>query len=796
MMDAYRQFFQQLTGFTPNPFQERVAAALLDERSVVLRAPTGSGKTWAIVAPFLYALQNGQPIADRLLYALPLRSLATSLYQSTSEKVQACVSTQPLSDRIRIQTGEQRDDPLFEGRVTFTTIDQLLSSYLMQPVGLPSRVGNISAGALLGSLVCFDEFHLLEPGKSMGTAIEMLENLAVAHPLCRFVLMTATLSDETLSWLTRELNAKLIDVPAAEVKELPNEIGKTRYYRWIEEPLTAAAVARVHDGKCSIVIANTVTRAQELYDELNQLVLETGTQIRLLHSRFLARDRQQIESCLADWFGPQAPPRDVILVATQVIEAGMDLSCDNLHTKVAPMNAIVQRAGRCARRQNQIGTVHCYALGVNRQGKTSYGAYIDVSTLVDETSAALREVAAEQPKQFVFHDELAVVNRVHKAWELQQLRPFENLGERRKAVRAAMDGDNREAVRELVRDVASINVVITDQLESLNFNRREWPEMLSVPPSSLYRLFSEGLPPVTDWIAKAAREAEVMEGGAIEVKWEPLNHAGDLQRAGWLIAIHPSRATYDAEHGLVIGRAGKAEPVQTRVRQQVVRYSYKKETYAEHIRRVRAAGAKRDADHAVAAARLAEVLNITPTQLARWVDLLYRLHDIGKLSVGWQQAVWTWQAEKESPVAEPRPPLAHTDYDPSIDQGKRIPKRPPHAAEGAYAATHLLMQAFESQTDPACVLAAVSAIVRHHGTFTAGLSDFRLIPQARQSVAETLEWEPEAVTLCDLPDSVTQEEFGDEILTATTEEYAAAWPLYLYFVRRLRIADQNSFQEQ
>lgn len=73
----YSEFFKELTGFEPNPFQKRVADALLSEQSVILRAPTGSGKTWAVVAPFLYALSQGVPIADRLLYAFGPRRNAS-----------------------------------------------------------------------------------------------------------------------------------------------------------------------------------------------------------------------------------------------------------------------------------------------------------------------------------------------------------------------------------------------------------------------------------------------------------------------------------------------------------------------------------------------------------------------------------------------------------------------------------------------------------------------------------------------------------------------------------------------
>jgi CRISPR-associated endonuclease/helicase Cas3 len=793
---SYRDFFRELTGFTPSPFQERVADAILHERNVILRAPTGSGKTWAVAAPFLYSLATERPIADRLLYVLPLRSLATSLFESTAEVAKSFSPLRQSACRIQIQTGERRDDPLFEGLVTFTTIDQLLSSYLIHPVGLPARCGNLNAGALIGSLICFDEFHLLEPQKSMATAIEMLDTLARGEQaLSRFVLMTATLSTESLEWLAKKLDAELIEVSPEEVKQLPSQQEKTRYYRWIDQPLTAEAVVHAHAKGRSIVIANTVSRAQELYEQLRspscQQALGDETKIRLLHSRFLPRDRQRIEADLASWFGPEPTVSDVILVSTQVIEAGLDFSCDNLHTEVAPMNAIVQRAGRCARRRGQTGTVWCYALALDARGKPAYGPYRELRNLVDDTASALSKEAAADRAAYEFHDELRLVNAVHTTWELDQLRPLDNLHAHRQAVRGAMDGDNPAAVRELVRDVFSINVVITDSPEALNFNRRQWPEMLSVPPTSLYRLFKEPRPNL-EWIAKSAREGEEVQGGAIEVDWEPLRSGDDIKSAGWLVAIHPDCATYDEEIGLVVGRRGPAKPIQYRERPKFTRYSYSREEYAEHIRRVCAAGARRDADYCVASRRLSKFLGVAEPQLAAWLKLVYQLHDIGKLSVAWQDAIWTSQAAKTGLPPRPRPALAHSDYDPSTDSGRKE-TRPPHAAEGAYAAIPLLSEA--AKGDSAFLTAALTAITRHHGAFTSQLSHFTLIPDASAYVAQTLRGNAHEIRLEHSPPPNYSERFAQCLFQASNLEQQQTLPLYAYLIRRLRIADQNSFQE-
>ena len=75
------------------------------------------------------------------------------------------------------------------------------------------------------------------------------------------------------------------------------------------------------------------------------------TDIHLLHSRFYPRDRKNIEKELVLRLGKgrQDIKDNYILVSTQVVEAGMDFSVEHLYSELAPINSLIQRAGRCAR---------------------------------------------------------------------------------------------------------------------------------------------------------------------------------------------------------------------------------------------------------------------------------------------------------------------------------------------------------------------------------------------------------------------------------------------------------------
>lgn len=100
------------------------------------------------------------------------------------------------------------------------------------------------------------------------------------------------------------------------------------------------------------VVCDTVRRAQEVFDTLCGAIPD-GIDLRLLHSRFLTPDRLAKEAELRKRLGPDAqssnPP--MIVVATQVIEQSLDIDFDLMFTDIAPIDLILQRAGRLHRHE-------------------------------------------------------------------------------------------------------------------------------------------------------------------------------------------------------------------------------------------------------------------------------------------------------------------------------------------------------------------------------------------------------------------------------------------------------------
>jgi len=116
--------------------------------------------------------------------------------------------------------------------------------------------------------------------------------------------------------------------------------------------VAAAVTAEVSDGGRALVICNTVRRAQEVFDLVNE---EFVSDVVLLHSRFTAATRAERSAQLVDQLGPPGRkgaatrPERLVVVATQVAEQSFDVDVDLLVSDLAPIDLLLQRVGRLHR---------------------------------------------------------------------------------------------------------------------------------------------------------------------------------------------------------------------------------------------------------------------------------------------------------------------------------------------------------------------------------------------------------------------------------------------------------------
>jgi CRISPR-associated endonuclease/helicase Cas3 len=135
------------------------------------------------------------------------------------------------------------------------------------------------------------------------------------------------------------------------------------------EAVAASVAAAVHQGAVVGVISNTVARAQAVYQAVQEKLAGalSDEDLLLFHARYRFGERHRREETARSRFGKQRPDcRAAVLVATQVAEQSLDLDFDVLFTDLAPIDLLLQRAGRLHRHPRARPEAHttptCYWL--------------------------------------------------------------------------------------------------------------------------------------------------------------------------------------------------------------------------------------------------------------------------------------------------------------------------------------------------------------------------------------------------------------------------------------------------
>lgn len=792
-------------------YQKRVAELLLQGTSVVLQAPTGAGKTYAALFPFLYARRymKADEFPRKCIYSVPMRVLATQFNEEWREEVKENGWRNELA--VTIQTGAESADAKLEGDLIFTTIDQTLSNFLSIPYALGGGQANLTAGAVLSSYLVVDELHLLDPGSTLPTTLHMLKLVKGIAP---FLVMTATFSQNQVEALAKLLGAEPIIVTGNEAQAIPSQ-QKTRKIATVDETLTAEAILAQH-GKRSIAFCNTVQRAQELYEALQGA---HGIEVRLLHSRFLREDRDATETWLRREFGKKPADYTVdsaILVTTQAAEVGVDITSERLHTESAPASSVLQRAGRCARYQGETGEVFVYRLPVNDEDHTQYAPYHEKEQreITDLTWASL---AQRSGAEYTFDDEMALVDEAHGAADRRVLEELEgNRGLWANKITATIRTQERGSASELIRDADNRTIIVHAEPETI---ANPWAlEGISVQVGTACGAFKAMAALADDigeqWVMYWAKPEVEQEGTRSKTVWQwHLVHDAKEISSCLLLAANPMLVNYSKLEGLRLAKQGDPSfksPPAKRLRKDDGPYSYERETLQEHVQRMlrvceqpffdRQDGQQRQP----LLAELAYALRKTEarygwetgalTQLAR---LVIAVHDLGKLDVRWQRWAHRWQEEVSKlrgvDLCVPaNVMLAHTDYNGEDEQEKALNfkmrrERPNHAVEGAAAAMPVLLA--EAGRKLPLVRAALTAVIGHH---SAGAEGDHSSFQANQAAADAFEEIARQIGMKGVRRPVWQVNQGRISNRRIDFDSSQELLAYLYLVRILRMADQRS----
>lgn len=359
--DEYTAFYQLATGLEPYAYQR--ALAQNEAASAVLQAPTGSGKTHAVLLAWLHRRLTGKTGPRRLVYALPMRSLVEQT-AAVARELRDNLGLEPDDLPIHMLMGGEeptdwREHPERD-QILVGTIDMLLSRALNRGYAESRFQWPVSFGLLNSDARwIFDEVQLMGPARGTSAQLDGLRSKLGAALPCETLWMSATVDAARLRTVDRPGDGDVLGLPREDREgPLAGRLEATKTVRRIDlseasrarlEREMAKAIAESHvSGERTIAVLNTVARAQAVADSLIKILSgDPAPAVVLIHSRYRPADRAARSAELLADVDPDGP--GTIVVSTQVIEAGVDVSSRVLVTETAPHSSLVQRAGRCNR---------------------------------------------------------------------------------------------------------------------------------------------------------------------------------------------------------------------------------------------------------------------------------------------------------------------------------------------------------------------------------------------------------------------------------------------------------------
>jgi CRISPR-associated endonuclease/helicase Cas3 len=389
-MDALISRIAGRKGLAARPLQaagNRLLQNIQGPALLLVEAPMGEGKTeLAFLAHLRMQVVNGH----RGLYvALPTQATSNAMFERTSRFL-GNFAPDPLDVQLIHGGAMMREDvPCFRGIGDSELENAMASAWFSQrrrPLLSPYGVGTVDQALLAvlnvkhhfvrlwglsNRVVVLDEVHAYDTYTS-GLIAMLLRWLKALG--CSVVLMSATLPrarrDELLkTWSVAEEGVPGLPYPRlalADDRGVRGERFAARpmpdvHLAGLDESLASIAdkaMELLAGGGCGALIVNTVDRAQKLFCLLRERLGE-DVDLLLFHARFPADERAEHERRTRDAFGAGgARPACALLVATQVVEQSLDLDFDFMLSDLAPIDLLLQRAGRLHRHERKRPAMH------------------------------------------------------------------------------------------------------------------------------------------------------------------------------------------------------------------------------------------------------------------------------------------------------------------------------------------------------------------------------------------------------------------------------------------------------
>lgn len=355
MVESYPEFFFRVTNCPVLPYQERYGLNPFSDTLLII--PTGLGKTDAVLMPWLYARSKHNHAAPtRLILVLPRQNLTAQTAKKARERVGAARLPEDVRVLELMASSDDNDEALRPGEPAIVVATQdlyfsraLNRGYARRPPRWPIDFALYNQDCL----IVLDEIQLMDDALATSTQLAAFRKQFGTCGSAPCVWMSATVNPTWLQTVDFQELPPVIrltddDLAAPVVKKRIEARKAVAPAPECRTPAGCAVFALEHHrpGTRSLVISNTVPRAREIFAAIRK----TCQGAILLHSRFRPGDRKAATDAL-----DSIPPEGQIVVATQVLEAGIDITARLLITDAAPWGSLVQRFGRVNRYGNDEG---------------------------------------------------------------------------------------------------------------------------------------------------------------------------------------------------------------------------------------------------------------------------------------------------------------------------------------------------------------------------------------------------------------------------------------------------------
>ncbi len=322
--------FDTVNGRRTEILQNCLNSGVKDKGLFRLTVPTGGGKTLASLA---FALKHAVAHhMERIIYVIPY----TSIIEQNAEIFRTILGDQNVLENhcnVDYENSEefkpmQLASENWDKPVIVTTNVQFFESLFANKSSKCRKLHNIS-----NSVIIFDEAQML-PNDYLKPCIAMMEELLTNYGTS-IVLCTAT--QPALTEFFRK------DLHSAELCPRMNEqfsFFKRNAIHNIGTITGDELIGKLQQEYQSLCIVNRKKRAQTLYTKLK------GEGVYHLSTTMYPKHRKRV---LAEIRGRLKDKEKCILVATSLVEAGVDLDFRSVYRQLAGVDSIIQAAGRCNR---------------------------------------------------------------------------------------------------------------------------------------------------------------------------------------------------------------------------------------------------------------------------------------------------------------------------------------------------------------------------------------------------------------------------------------------------------------